>query len=118
MRILKAYADAGATGNQNFGLPVTRKVEREAREQRQSPAGDRISLSAEAREMLASGEESVSVCPQDATYDQYGNMTRQFDSLQQDLRGLAGKAMAEGDMALAGKLGILGNRLAALKAQV
>lgn len=119
MNVLKAYADSGATGGQNFGLPVIKRSERETANRKNPQSGDSITLSQEARDMLASGGESISVCPQDATYDQHGNMTRQFDSVQSDLRNLAARVMSGGDNpALAGKLGALNYQLGMLKAQV
>lgn len=119
MRVLRAYADTGASNGQNFAMTPLRRTEREPQEQRATPSGDSVSLSPEAREMLENGGNSLSVCAQDATYDQYGNVTRQFDALQNELRNLAGKVMFNTDSpGLAGKIGALGSQLASLKAQV
>ena len=55
----------------------------------------------------------------DATYDQYGNVTRQFDSLQGELRSLASSLMTSGEGAgLAGRVNTLQTQLRSLEAMV
>lgn len=121
MRLLKAYADAGAMGQQNFGsLTMPRSEQDQPREKpKPSKSGDSVSLSEEARELLASGGTSMSVTPQDATYDKQGNVMRQFDNLQSDLRALTSQFMNEpGSAAILNRLGSLQSQVGSLRAQV
>lgn len=122
MRILKAYAEAAAAGGQNQGYGSGRRLER------RTPAagagvhksgGDSVMLSERAMEMLRTGGEAASACPQDATYDARGMVTRQFDSLQNDLRRLASQVI--GTPAGPGMLGDIYSmraKLAGLEARV
>lgn len=121
MQILKAYADAGATGKRNFvATPGLQRESGQTREQRNSNSGDSITLSQEALDMLENGgQDTLSTCPQDATYDQFGNVTRQFDSLQNDLRRLAAQFRTSAESAgMLGQISSLQSRLSAIKAQV
>lgn len=123
MQILKAYAQAEATGRQNWETTPqkTQPRERQQPREKQQPKdeGDKISLSEEAREMLNYGGDALSTCPQDATYDQYGHVTRQFDSLQGDLRTLAAQVMGTSEgAAVAGRLNSLRWQVAGIKAMV
>lgn len=119
MRVLKAYADAGANGNYGFSRSVSGFGGRATPTERLK-TGDSISLSEEAQQMLKNRDNgALSNCPQDATYDQYGNVTREFNSLQNDLRRLATQFVSRPDGAgLLGKLNSVGYQLAALEAQV
>lgn len=121
MNVLKAYADAGAMGQQNFGpMALPRPEQRAARPgQKPSRSGDSISLSEEARTALESGGRNVSVMPQDATYDRQGNVLRQVDNLQSDLRALASQFIGEsGATGVMSRLGSMQSQIAGLRAQV
>lgn len=121
MRVLKAYADAGAMGQQNFGSMNPVRTQREQAGPKQTPAkrGDSISLSDEAREALANGGATLSATPHDATYDKQGNMTRQFDNLQSELRALAAEFINEpGAAKILGRLGSMQSQVASLRTQV
>lgn len=122
MRILKAYADAGAMGQQSFGNIAPGQAEQGAvREKpKASKSGDSVSLSEEAREMLESGGQAgLTVTPQDATYDQHGNVMRQFDNLQSELRSLASQFMlTPGAQGMMGEALKMQGRVAGLRAQV
>lgn len=91
MRIIKAYTDAVAMGNQGFGMGTSSD---DAKEKGQAStkiknSGDSIRLSQEALRALESGGESLSACANDATYDQKGNITRQVDALRRDIDALS-----------------------------
>lgn len=119
MRIMKAYS---GLGNElpSPGMPLGSNGERQKNEPRKmSPGGDTINLSAEAREALAGGEVPLSAQAADATYDQYGNVTRQFDSLQGELRNLASSLMSTGEgSAISGRVNMLQTQLRSLEAMV
>lgn len=118
MRVLKAYAEAGAFGQQGStsAMPV---IEKGREKPRPSKSGDSISLSDEARELLENGGASLSVTPQDATYDKQGNVMRQFDNLQSELRALSSHFLAEpGSAQVLGRLGSLQSQVVGLRAQV
>lgn len=121
MRVLKAYAEASALGQQNASLgqlnPVTEEKARP--KQKPSKSGDSITLSDEAREMLANGGGSLSVMPHDATYDRQGNVMREFDNMQADLRALASQFAGEpGSAGMLGRIGSLQSQLVTLRASV
>lgn len=122
MRVLKAYADAGAMGQQGFGSIGMTMAEREQQPKQKakpSKSGDSISLSEEARELLATGGASMSMLPQDATYDKQGNVMRQVDNLQADLRALTSQLIAEpGTAGILGRLGSMQSQVTSLRAQV
>lgn len=121
MQILKAYADAGASGKQGTSLLPGKVAASDSRGKTQvkSKSGDKISISDEAKQLLISGQSPLSLYAQDATYDQYGNVTRQLDSLQSDIRQLAQDAMGTpGALGLGGRLSSLQSQIATLKAQV
>ena len=122
MRILKAYQDISAMGQQNFGSTSGKQAElsRSAAPKSQiSRSGDSLSLSDEAREMLANGGPNISVMPQDATYDKQGNVMRQFDNLQSELRSLASQFIGQpGSAGVLGRLGSMQSQVAGLRAQV
>lgn len=118
MRILKAYTDAGALGGKNYGMTL---VNDEAREKKQPKeqvrvSGDSIRISAEAQEMLENGTVSE-ICAHDATYDQYGNITRQVDALSRELASL-GRAAYPANANLAGRINFLRSQLGTLRTQV
>lgn len=125
MRVLKAYANAqqqirnmefvgNTIHNEVAGTgikPVSAQKERKA-------SGDTLSLSDEAREMLGQ-HENVSLCPQDATYDQNGYIMRQVENLQGDLRNLASNLLTiPGGAALAGQVKGMQSHLGNISAQV
>lgn len=120
MNILKAYADAGATGGQNFGMaamqsPVVAKRPETAEVKN---SGDSVRLSAEAMALLENGgSDNLQVCANDATYDQNGNVTRQVEALQRDLLSLsrAAYAMTPG---ISGQIGALRAHASGLRASV
>lgn len=123
MQILKAYADAGATGRQGFNNPAIKAPKNEKGREtasRQQPSGDRTSISAEARSLLENGApDLIAAGPMDATYDQYGNVLRQFDDLQNDLRRLASQLHnypGAGD--IGGQVNALRSQLTSLRTQV
>lgn len=121
MRILKAYADAGAMGQQGFGSAVINRPEQETVRPKPKPSksGDSISLSDEAREMLENGAASMAVMPHDTTYDKQGNVMRQLDSLQSDLRTLATQFMGQpGTAGVLSRLGSMQSQITGLRAQV
>lgn len=122
MRILKAYAEAGKTGNQGQSFLRSKPVEPGTVKKpvTAKPGGDSLSISAEARALLeGASPESIMSGPQDATYDQNGNVMRQFDELQNDLRRIASQVISYGDdSGLAARLGGVRNQLATLRAQV
>lgn len=120
MNILKAYADAGALGQQNYGDIRAPRPRNGQTVSRQSQKGDYLSLSAEAQELLEhGGQPNISVMPQDATYDQHGQVMRQLDSLQGDLRHLAAQFMAQAGMeGMIGRLGAMQSQLFSIRAQV
>lgn len=118
MKILKAYADAGAMSQQGYGAL---RAPRAPQGQHGQPArGDFLNVSEEARRLSAqSGAGGISVMPQDATYDQHGHVMRQLDSLQGDLRQLAAQFMLlPGGEAMAGRLGAMRSCLSSIRAQV
>lgn len=125
MRVLKAYANA-AQQARNMGL-VGSALHQEAAGAGPSPStalkerkssGDTLSLSDEAREMLGQSG-NVSVCPQDATYDQKGYIMRQVENLQGDLRSLASNLLnVPGGSALAGQIKGMQSHLGSISAQV
>lgn len=121
MNILKAYADAGAMGQRDYSAIMTPRNSGAPTISRQSQKGDFLSLSDEARELLEQGyQTTISVMPQDATYDQHGQVMRQLDSLQGDLRQLAAQFMAQGAPhgGMLGRLGAMQSRLSSIRAQV
>lgn len=120
MRILKAYSNTDAPGRQNLGVPIIRHDEEARDKKRQKQGGDTLNISEEARNMLANGsKEMVSACPQDATYDQFGNMTRQFEEIQNDLRSLAAQFNATPqDANMRGKINGLRAQLAGLQTHI
>lgn len=120
MNVLKAYADAGALGQQSYGRIVPKAGGGARTASQKGRSGDFISISEEAMEMLASGgQNSLSVMPQDATYDQNGHVTRQLDSLESELRHLAGQFIGQpGTASLMPHLGAMQSRLASIRTQV
>lgn len=122
MQILKAYADAGATGNQNFGLMPgkTEAGERGRPKTQLKSSGDSLNISQAARDMLENGGAGqLSSSPHDLTYDQYGNINRDFENIQSDLRQLAGQlATHAGDAVLRGGVNAMRSRLASLRQMV
>lgn len=120
MNVLKAYADAGAMGQQHYGSLIAPARQGAAARQTPKRSGDFVSLSNEAMELLGSyGTGQISMAPQDATYDQHGQVTRQLDSLQADLRHLATQFMAQPDGGgMLGHIGAMQSRLATIRAQV
>lgn len=121
MRVLKAYQNIGSMGQQPRGSLDSRATEtrRAPVKSQVSRSGDCLSLSAEARELLAGGGANVSVLPQDATYDRQGNVMRQFENLQSELRALGSKFIGSPEnAAIAGGLGAMRAQLAGLRAQV
>lgn len=120
MNILKAYADAGATGSQNYGMNLLAgpKAEKRPDTTEIKISGDSVRLSAEAMDLLENGvSENLSVCTNDTTYDQNGNMTRQVEALQRDLSTLARVAYAARP-AMTGQINLLQARAQGLRAQV
>lgn len=121
MNILKAYADAGAMGQPGFNaIHTPRQSVTQAGTQKSGQKGDFLSLSEEAQELLKNGGGStLSVMPQDATYDQHGHVMRQLESLQGDLRQLAAQFMnTQETLGMLGPLNSMQSRLASIRAQV
>lgn len=122
MRINKAYVTASEIGGQNFSRTPP-KPEEGGEKRREVPVkagGDRINISAEARELLDRGEQNISYGGHvDATYDQFGHVTRQLDNVRDDLRRVASElgAYPQG-AALQGRLGAIRSQLAGLSATV
>lgn len=119
MNVLKAYANSGNLGQAAY-LPANYNRASQAGSGKSQQSGDFLNISEEAMEKLeASQQGSVSVLPQDATYDQHGNVTRQLDSLQGDLRLLAAQFMADSaTLGMIGHLGAIQSRLSSIRAQV
>lgn len=119
MRVLKAYTDAGALGQQTSSQLSPEAVAR-ARKDAPARSGDVISISEEARDLIENGGAcGISVTPQDATYDQRGNIMRQFDALQGDLRALSSQFAANSDDAqILSSLGGIKSQLTTLRAMV
>lgn len=121
MRALKAYANAGALSQQDFGSGHIARPEQNQVRQKPVPSksGDSISLSDEAIEALGNGGASISVMPQDATYDRQGNVMRQLDNLQSELRALSSEYMnVPGAAPVLGRLGSLQSQVTGLRALV
>lgn len=121
MRINRAYTDAGASGKQGLGLTANNIAPAEGRARpRPRDTGDKLHLSPEALELLASGgEPSLNASPDDGLYDQYGNLTRQFDTVQNELRRLASQFSGEGgDGATLSRINGLRGQLAGIRATV
>lgn len=121
MRILKAYENVSAMGQQNLGSRGGRDGDgrKQSVTSSVSRSGDCLHLSSQAREMLANGGKSISVLPQDATYDKQGNVMRQFDNLQSELRALATQFIGKsGNAAVLGRIGSMQAQAAGLRAQV
>lgn len=126
MRVLKAYADAarqmpgrGMIGNHiNSEAAGTGHQPQSASLKERKSSGDTLSLSDEAREMLGQNG-NISLCPQDATYDQNGYIMRQVENVQGDLRNLASSLLSvPGGQALSGQIKGLQNHLGSIQAQV
>lgn len=117
MRILKAYADAAVLGQQGTG--VLNSAPGRARVQK-SKSGDCISISSEALNMQKQdGMGSISVMPQDATYDQRGQVLRQFDTLQGEMRALTSQFMSSAaTQDMLGPMRQMQSQLTSLRAQV
>lgn len=123
MRINKAYVTANETGRQSLlGNPERASEEKESKRGKAKlmAAGDSINISEEAREMLTHGERNISSGGHaDATYDQYGNVTRQFESVRNDLRKLAAQFSSNPEgAAIGGRLTMMSGQLASLNATV
>lgn len=122
MQIVRGYVDASAAGKDRFNSNSSKKPVIQSREKPKTQikaSGDSLSLSPEAREMLENNGVLLSATPQDATYDQYGNMTRQFDSLQNDLRQLQAQfnGYPQGSV-IKGKISSVRAQLAGIEAQI
>lgn len=121
MNVLKAYANRPVTGTSRISYSdrgaISGGPEREKTIHKSS--GDVLSLSREARDMLRKNSDSLSVCPQDATYDHNGYVLRQVDNVSNDLRQLSTHLMGypEG-VALAGQLRNIQHQLGSFRAQV
>ena len=120
MRILKAYTDAGAMGGNSFGLIPSKNEQQEKRQDKEQikDSGDSVRISAEAQELLENrNTETLDINAQDATYDQYGNVTRHVNALSRDLASLTRAAYPAGP-ALSGKINFIRSQLGSLRAQV
>lgn len=119
MNILKAYTEAGSAGGQNFGMMPPRDPATETKRENTQvkSSGDSVRISSKAMELLENGAESLSVCPQDATYDQYGNVTRQIDALNSDLNKLSRLAYPVG-AGIAAQVNAMRPRVASIRAMI
>lgn len=116
MQALRAYNQASATWNQ-ASCPPRQVSTPQTREKTQS--GDFLNFSAEARAMAAKAYGAGSICPQDATYDNSGHVTRQLDNLQSDLRHLSSQLInIPGGSGLIQGVTSLQSRLAGIQACV
>lgn len=121
MNILKAYTNAPVSYPSRLSYSdrgaIASGPEREKSINKSS--GDVLSLSREARDMLLQNHDNLSVCPQDATYDQNGYVMRQVENLRGDLRQLSSHLMGypEG-AALAGQVRNMQRQLGSFQAQV
>lgn len=96
MRVLKGYTDAASytpTGTPQFKNEYPQK---NLSKSIKNSSGDSVQFSVEALNMLKNGKDSLTACAQDATYDQYGNLTRQVDALQRDINRLSMMAWPAG----------------------
>lgn len=118
MRILKAYAQAGMLGQDSASTPAQASTSR-SRANVHSRSGDVISISDEARDLMHNDlGYGYSVTPQDATYDQRGNIMRQVDSMQGELRALASQFATQGEDKILGSLKGMQQQLTSLRAMV
>ncbi|MDE5831640.1 MAG: hypothetical protein K2H64_01395 [Desulfovibrio sp.] len=120
MRILKAYTEAGTSGKQGLGLAgKIAKSEPRSRPSAQ-PWGDSVNLSPEAMALLNSDDNGfMNSSPDDGLYDQSGNMTRQFDAAQDELRRLAAQfASSAKTRDIAGKISGLSGQLSGIQLRV
>lgn len=119
MNVLKAYANAGNLGQTTYSPPNYNRTS-QAWSGKDKQSGDFLNISAEAMEKLEESQQnSISVMPQDTTYDQHGNVTRQLDSLQGDLRHLASQFLSDpAALGMLGHLGAIQSRLSSIRAQV
>lgn len=121
MNVLKAYANNPVSPPSRWSFSdrgaIAGGTEREKKINKSS--GDVLSLSREAMDMLRQNHDSISVCPQDATYDQNGYVMRQVENLRGDLRQLSSHLMAYPEnAALAGQLRTMQRQLGSIQAQV
>lgn len=121
MNVLKAYANTPVSSVSRWSYSdkgaISSGTEREKTVHKSS--GDVLSLSREAREMMRNNHDALSVCPQDATYDQNGYVMRQVEDLRGDQRQLSAHLMGypEG-AALAGQIRNMQRQLGSFQAQV
>lgn len=121
MNAIKAYTNSGINKVHNWSMSDRGLIAggREREKKVLKSSGDSLSLSQEARDMLKAAGDSVSFCPQDATYDNKGYVLRQVENLQGDLRQLSSQMLNYPDAgAIAGKLRGMQYQLGSLQAQV
>lgn len=114
---IKAYAEAGRNGSYFSGSVKQAKPEQRTFTEIIKNSGDSVCFSNQALEILEHGKNGVSNCPQDATYDQYGNVNRQFYALQKDLSELAAAAWPV-NVAVASQANALQNQVRRLQMQI
>ena len=125
MRVLKAYANAAqqTLAQRQSGNIINREtggsgLPSSAAQKERKSSGDTLTLSDAARERLGHAE-NLSFCPQDATYDQNGYITRQVESVQGDLRSLAANLSSiPGGAMLSGQVKSMQNHLGMIQTQV
>lgn len=113
---IRAYAEAG--NSQGF-FPAHSKsaLSRNGFTEFIKTSGDSVRLSEQALELIQNEKGGISNCPQDATYDQYGNINRQFYAVQKDLHDLTASVWPV-NAALASQLTSLNNQMYSLQMQV
>lgn len=121
MNVLKAYANAPVTSPSRWSYSdrgaIASSPEREKTVHKSS--GDILSLSREARDMLRENRDSLSVCPQDATYDQKGYVLRQVENVRGDLHRLSSQLLNYPDSsAMTGQIHNMQRQLRSIQAQV
>lgn len=114
---IKAYADANRNSAYFSGAVKQPKPEQRTFTEIIKNSGDSICFSNQALEILEHGKNGVSNCPQDATYDQYGNVNRQFYALQKDLSELAASAWPV-NVALASQVNAIQSQVGRLQMQI
>lgn len=121
MNVLKAYANRPVSTSPRLSFSdrgaIAGGTEREKKVNKSS--GDVLSLSREAMDRLRQNHDALSVCPQDATYDQNGYVMRQVENVRGDLRQLSAHLMAYPESAaLTGQLRAMQRQLGSIQAQV
>lgn len=121
MKIIRSYSGMGRESLLPAPSNAGDQEQGQKNQQQKSPkvpGGDSVTLSEQAREALEIGQEALNAQAVDATYDQHGNVLRQFESVQGELRNLAASFMASEDGSMLGKVRSMQSQLRSLRAMV